>query len=42
MNKINIKNVSEHHKYTLEGIDVYTPYEIYETQSIYMSYVYFF
>jgi len=39
INRISIKDVSKQNKYKIEDIFVYTPYEIYESQNTFMTYV---
>lgn len=36
INRITIKDASRHHKYKIEDIFVYTPYEIYESQETFI------
>lgn len=39
VNKISIRDISRQNKYKIEDIFVYTPYEIYETQNTFITYV---
>ena len=39
INKITLKDVSKHNKYKIEESVVYTPYEIYEAQNVFIAYV---
>lgn len=39
VNKISIKDISKQNKYKIENMDVYTPYEIYESQQTFIAYV---
>jgi len=41
ISKINIRDASKHHKYKFSNLYVYTPYEIYESQNIFIDYVTF-